>query len=69
MDSKNIIESFSYVAKETGINKTNLATIIEEIFIILIQNRISLLFEFLLALGQFVEREHPGVLFLAHSVF
>ncbi len=39
MDSKNIIESFSYVAKETGINKTNLATIIEEIFIILIQKK------------------------------
>jgi len=39
VDSKNIIESFSYVAKETGINKTNLATIIEEIFIILIQKK------------------------------
>ena len=39
MDSKNIIESFSYVAKETGINKTNLATIIEEIFIILIEKK------------------------------
>ena len=36
MDSKNIIDSFSYVAKETGLNKSNLANIIEEIFITLI---------------------------------
>ena len=36
MDSKIIIDSFSYVAKETGLNKSNLANIIEEIFITLI---------------------------------
>ena len=36
MDSRNIIDSFSFVAKETGLNKSNLANIIEEIFITLI---------------------------------
>ena len=36
MDSKIIIDSFSYVAKETGLNKEDLATIIEEIFLTLI---------------------------------
>ena len=36
MDSKIIIDSFSYVAKETGLNKEDLATIIEDIFLTLI---------------------------------
>ena len=36
LDSKNIIDSFAFVAKETGLNKSNLASIIEEIFISLI---------------------------------
>ena len=39
MDSKNIIDSFSFVAKETGLNKSNLASIIEEIFITLIEKK------------------------------
>ena len=39
MDSKNIIDSFAYVAKETGLNKSNLANIIEEIFISLISKK------------------------------
>ena len=36
MDSKIIIDSFSYVAKETGLNKEDLASIIEDIFLTLI---------------------------------
>ena len=36
MDSKIIIDSFSYVAKETGLNKEDLAAIIEDIFLTLI---------------------------------
>jgi len=36
LDSKIIIDSFSYVAKETGLNKEDLATIIEDIFLTLI---------------------------------
>ena len=36
MDSKIIIDTFSYVAKETGLNKEDLATIIEDIFLTLI---------------------------------
>ena len=39
MDSKVIIEAFSYLAKEKNIDRTNLSTIIEDIFMTLIAKK------------------------------
>ena len=37
MNSKDIIDAFSYLAREKGIDKNNLTLIIEEIFLTLIE--------------------------------
>ena len=39
MNSKDIIDAFSYVANEKGIDKSNLASIIEDIFLTLITKK------------------------------
>ncbi len=39
MNSKDIIDAFSYVANEKGIDKSSLASIIEDIFLTLISKK------------------------------